>query len=111
MNKEEIIEKYSGHVCATQMEFDRIMSTMNEEQTQLNHPHLDRERELVKQREMLMTQKSAINIQLNQIKIERTEIEQKRKEINRVFHELKHELIMLNPRENYAKNTESENEE
>ena len=29
MNKEEIIEKYSGHICATQMEFDRIMSEMN----------------------------------------------------------------------------------
>ena len=108
MNKEEIIEKYSGHICATQMEFDRIMSEMNQEQTQLNHPYLDRDRELVKQREMLMTQKSAINIQLNQIRIERTEIEQKRKEINRVFHDLKHELIMLNPREQYAKIDENE---
>ena len=108
MNKEEIIEKYSGHICATQMEFDRIMSEMNQEQTQLNHPYLDRERELAKQREMLMTQKSAINIQLNQIKIERVGIEQKRKEINRVFHDLKHELIMLNPREQYAKIDENE---
>lgn len=108
MNKEEIIEKYSGHICATQMEFDRIMSEMNQEQTQLNHPWLDRDRELVKQREMLMTQKQAINIQLNQIKIERVQIEQKRKEINRVFHDLKHELIMLNPREQYAKSDENE---
>ena len=108
MNKEEIIEKYPVHICATQMEFDRIMSEMNQEQTQYNHPYLDRERELAKQREMLMTQKSAINIQLNQIKIERVEIEQKRKEINRVFHDLKHELIMLNPREQYAKIDENE---
>ena len=108
MNKEEIIEKYSGHICATQIEFDRIMSEMNQEQTQLNHPYLDRDRELVKQREMLMTQKQAINIQLNQIKIERVGIEQKRKEINRVFHDLKHELIMLNPREQYAKITDDE---
>ena len=108
MNKEEIIEKYSGHICATQIEFDRIMSEMNQEQTQLNHPYLYRDRELVKQREMLMTQKQAINIQLNQIKIERVGIEQKRKEINRVFHDLKHELIMLNPREQYAKIDENE---
>ena len=57
---------------------------------------------------MLMTQKQAINIQLNQIKIERVQIEQKRKEINRVFHDLKHELIMLNPREQYAKSDENE---
>jgi hypothetical protein len=88
------------------MEFDRLMSEMNTEQTHLNHPYLDRERELAKQRELLETQKQAINIQLNQIKVERLELEQKRKEINRVFHDLKHDLIMLNPRENYAKESD-----
>ena len=87
-------------------EFDRLMSEMNTEQTHLNHPYLDRERELAKQRELLETQKQAINIQLNQIKVERLELEQKRKEINRVFHDLKHDLIMLNPRENYAKESD-----
>ena len=103
MNEKEIRAKFEAQVCATQMEFDRLMSEMNTEQTHLNHPYLDRERELAKQRELLETQKQAINIQLNQIKVERLELEQKRKEINRVFHDLKHELIMLNPRENYAK--------
>ena len=82
------------------------MSEMNTDQTHLNHPYLDRERELAKQRELLETQKQAINIQLNQIKVERLELEQKRKEINRVFHDLKHDLIMLNPRENYAKESD-----
>ena len=103
MNEKEIRAKFEAQVCATQMEFDRLMSEMNTEQTHLNHPYLDRERELAKQRELLETQKQAINIQLNQIKVERLELEQKRKEINRVFHDLKHDLIMLNPRENYAK--------
>ena len=103
MNEKEIRAKYEAQVCATQMEFDRLMSEMNTEQTHLNHPYLDRERELAKQRELLETQKQAINIQLNQIKVERLELEQKRKEINRVFHDLNHDLIMLNPRENYAK--------
>lgn len=103
MNEKEIRAKYEAQVCETQMEFDRLMSEMNTEQTHLNHPYLDRERELAKQRELLETQKQAINIQLNQIKVERLELEQKRKEINRVFHDLKHDLIMLNPRENYAK--------
>ena len=102
MNEKEIKAKYQSRKCSTQVEFDRIMSEMNMEQTMLNHPFLDRERELVKQREMLWTQKEAINIQLNQIKIERTELEQKRKDINRLFHELKHELIMANPREEFA---------
>lgn len=105
MNEKEIRAKYEARKCETQMEFDRVMSEMNTEQTHLNHPYLDRERELAKQRELLETQKQAINIQLNQIKVERLELEQKRKEINRVFHDLKHELIMMNPRENYAKAT------
>ena len=108
MNEKEIRAKYEAQVCATQMEFDRLMSEMNTEQTHLNHPYLDRERELAKQRELLETQKQAINIQLNQIKVERLELEQKRKEINRVFHDLKHDLIMLNPREQYAKPKEDE---
>jgi hypothetical protein len=111
MNEKEIRAKYEAQVCATQMEFDRLMSEMNTEQTHLNHPYLDRERELVKHRELLETQKQAINIQLNQIKVERLELEQKRKEINRVFHDLKHDLIMLNPRENYAKVDEGKKDE
>jgi hypothetical protein len=85
------------------MEFDRLMSEMNTEQTHLNHPYLDRERELIKQKKLLEQQKSAINIQLDAIKLERLDLEQKRKDINRVFHDLKHELIMMNPLENYAK--------
>ena len=106
MNEKEIRAKYEARKCETQMEFDRVMSEMNTEQTHLNHPYLDRERELAKSRELLETQKQAINIQLNQIKVERLELEQKRKEINRVFHDLKHDLIMLNPRENYAKESD-----
>lgn len=106
MNEKLIRAKYEARKCETQMEFDRLMSEMNDEQTHFNHPYLDRERELAKQREMLETQKQAINIQLNQIKVERLELEQKRKEINRVFHDLKHDLIMLNPRENYAKESD-----
>jgi hypothetical protein len=50
-----------------------------------------------------MQQKSAINIQLDAIQVERYDLEQKRKNINRLFHDLKHELIVLNPIEGYAK--------
>jgi hypothetical protein len=57
MNEKEIRAKYEARKCETQMEFDRVMSEMNTEQTHLNHPYLDRERELAKQREMLETQK------------------------------------------------------
>ncbi len=105
MNENEIRAKYPPlRKCESQIEFDRIMSEMNVDQTRLNHPYLDRERELLKQRELLMQQQQAIRIKLNAIKIERLEIEQKRKDVNRLFHELKHDLIMTNPREGYARN-------
>jgi hypothetical protein len=107
MNEKEIRAKYEARKCENQMEFDRLMSEMNIEQTHINHPWLDRERELAKQKELLEQQKQAINIQLNAIKVERLDLEQKRKDVNRVFHELKHELIMLNPRESYAKTADS----
>ena len=111
MNEKEIRAKYEARKCETQMEFDRVMSEMNTEQTHLNHPYLDRERELAKQKELLEQQKQAINIQLNAIKVERIDLDQKRKEINRVFHDLKHELIMLNPREQYARQKDESDED
>lgn len=73
------------------------MQELNAEQTHLNHPYLDRDRELAKQRELLELQRKSIEIQLRTISVERIELEQKRKEINRVFHDLKHEFIILNP--------------
>ena len=111
MNEKEIRAKYEARKCETQMEFDRLMSEMNTEQTHLNHPYLDRERELAKQKELLEQQKQAINIQLNAIKVERIDLDQKRKDINRIFHDLKHELIMLNPREQYARPKDTEDED
>lgn len=106
MNQEketEIRAKYAPRTCASQVEFDRLMSEMNAEQTVLNHPFADRERELNKQKALLESQKQAINIQLDAIRVERIDLQQKRKDINRLFHELKHELIMRNPKESYAK--------
>ena len=99
MNEEIIRAKYYARKCENQMEFDRLMTAMNEEQSRMNHPYLDRERELSKERARLYTQREAINIQLDQVRLERLELEEKRKKINRLFHELKHELIMVNPRE------------
>ena len=103
MNEQEIRARFEARKLESQIEFERMMNEMNTVQTHLQHPYLDRERELLKQRQLLMQQKSAINIQLNAIKVERLDLEQKRKNINRLFHELKHELIVLNPIEGYAK--------
>lgn len=107
MNEKEIRAMYAARKCENQMEFDRLMTEMNEEQTRLNHPLLDRDRELSRQRELLETQKQAINIQLGTIKVERIALEQKRKDINRLFHELKHGLIMVNPIELFANRSKS----
>ena len=106
MNASEIKAKYEGRKCESQVEFDRVMSEMNAEQTVMNHPYLDRDRELAKQRQNLMMQMDAIKIQLKGIAVERLELEQKRKDINRLFHELKHDIIMLNPRDGYAKTSD-----
>ena len=103
MNEKEIRAKYEARKCENQMEFDRVMSEMNTEQTHLNHPYLDRDREIAQQRENIRIQMQALKTQDSALKVERLELEQKRKEINRVFHDLKHELIMLNPREQYAR--------
>lgn len=103
MNIQEIKEKYPPRQLNSQVEFDSIMSQMNADQTAMNHPYLDRDRELAKQRQNLMMQIDAIKIQLKEIVVERLELEQKRKDINRLFHELKHEIITLNPRDGYVK--------
>lgn len=58
MNEQEIRAKYQIRPLDTQIEFDRIMHEINEDQTRLNHPYLDRERELIKQRDLLLTQKN-----------------------------------------------------
>ena len=111
MNEKEIRAKYEARKCETQMEFDRVMSEMNTEQTHLNHPYLDRDREIAQQRENIRIQMQALKTQDAALKIERMELDQKRKEINRVFHDLKHELIMLNPREQYARPKDESDED
>ena len=111
MNEKEIRAKYEARKCENQMEFDRLMSEMNTEQTHLNHPYLDRDREIAQQRENIRIQMQALKTQDSALKVERLELEQKRKEINRVFHDLKHELIMLNPREQYARPKDESDED
>lgn len=103
MIEQEIREKYPPREVESQMEFDRIMSELNAEQTHMNHPWLDRDREISLQRTNIKVQILALHQQDNALKMEQVALEQKRKDINRTFHDLKHELIMLNPREKYVK--------
>ena len=103
MNFEKIKAKYQPRQLENQVEFDAIMSAINQEQGELNRPFIDRKMEITKQRELLNIQKQAINQQLSALSVEYQEIEAKAKAINRPFHDLKHEFITLNPRERFIK--------
>ena len=103
MNFEKIKAKYQPRQLENQVEFDAIMSAINQEQGELNRPFIDRKMEIMNQRELLNIQKQAINQQLSALSVEYQEIEAKAKAINRPFHDLKHEFITLNPRERFIK--------
>ena len=107
MNFEKIKAKYQPRQLENQVEFDAIMSAINQEQGELNRPFIDRKMEIAKQRELLNIQKKAINQQLSALSVEYQEIEAKAKAINRPFHDLKHEFITLNPRERFIKPKEA----
>ena len=98
MTEQEIRVKFAPAKCDNQTEFDARMHAINGQQTIENHPYLDRLRELNMQRTFIETQKRVLDVQLNTIRAERLEIEQRRKDINRVFYQLKHELMELNPK-------------
>lgn len=108
MNEKTIRAKYAARKCETQIEFEHIMQDINEEQAHLNHPYIDREREIAVQRENIRIQIKALETQNSALKMEYIELDKKRMNINRIFHDLKHELIMMNPREDFARKDHEE---
>ena len=100
-NEKEIRAKYPPHVVETQVEFGRVMERINFDQRQLVQPFDEKELELLNQRTLLKQQMTAIRIQIDAIDMQKRTVVAQHKEINRVFHEIKHELIMLNPKENF----------
>lgn len=98
MTAEEARAMFAPVKCNSQIEFDERMHAINNQQNIENHPYLDQLRELNKRKALLQAQKQAINVQLSAIRVECMEIEQKQKDTNRVFYQLKHELIELNPK-------------
>jgi predicted ATP-binding protein involved in virulence len=108
MNKEEIKAKYQPRQLENQAQFEDIMHRMNQEQGELNRPYIDRKLEIAKQRELLKIQKQAINQQLSALSIESQGIDQELKPINRLFHDIKHEFCILNPRERFIRPKDDE---
>lgn len=87
----------------SQAEFDRIMNEIDTDHSHLCRPLVDQDDGLLAQMLQLETRKRAIDIEINAVKAERLEVERERRVINRMFHDLKHELIMLNPIDGYPK--------
>lgn len=96
-------EKYPPREVENQIEFEKIMTELGDEQTKLNHPLINKEIELDKKTANLEMQMNAIKIQLQAVRIEKKDLLMERKEINREFHEVKHEFILLNPRDKFVK--------
>lgn len=101
--EQEIRAKYQPRPLESQVEFEAVMEAMNNEQTSLNRPFIDRRMEIAKERQLLNLQKQAINQQLSALSIEYQDIEMKAKTVNRMFHDLKHEWIVMNPREKFVR--------
>ena len=103
MNEKELRERFAARKAESQSEFERMMSDMNSEQSLMNAPLIDRESALQRERESIKLQINALQQRSICLNLDLMNIVQERKEINRTFHQLKHELIMMNPIEQFAK--------
>lgn len=95
--------KWAPRVLESQIEFDRVMNDINNEQTMMCGPLLDRQRELNIQQMMLENQRRELGIKMDELKIECHKIEGERKALCMAYHEIKHGFIVLNPKERFAK--------
>lgn len=101
-NEKEIREKYAPKAVSTQIEFEKLMADINDAQRKLVKPFDDKELELLNQRSLLQQQLSGLYMQMDSIDVQKRNLVAKHKEINRVFHDLKHELNLLNPAEKFV---------
>ena len=98
MKEKEIREKFQPKHYEVQGEFDAVMHEINDEQTKANAPYNDKLRQLDIEKNEIEQKIAQLNLKKQENKGKRLQIEQVKKEMNRVFHEIKHELISLNPK-------------
>ena len=108
MSTEEILRNYPPQEVETQIEFENYMTELNNAQTKANHPSVDRLSELNRRTLEIEQRIKTLSAERDGLKLEKLGIEAQRKEINRACHELKHEMIRLNPREKFVKAEEPE---
>ena len=103
MSTEEIKKSYPPQEVATQIEFENYMSELNAAQTEANHPYIDKLTVLNRKKIEIDVRIKQLSMERDDLRLQTIELEAERKEINRACHELKHEMIRLNPREKFVK--------
>ena len=103
MELTELQKRFAPKECETQIEFERLMSELQEENTKKITPYNDRINAI--NHDLLLADKKLheLHAHMDKMRLERMEVEQDAKDINRIFHQLKHQLIMRNPREKFIK--------
>ena len=74
------------------------MSQLNEVQSNDNIPFNKQKAEIRKQRDMIRLQMQNLRQQDQLLKMQYMEIEDRQRDNNRVYYALKHEMLMLNPK-------------
>ena len=97
MKENEIRAKFKARKCENENEFQRIMREMNDEQTMLNHPFVDREMSIMSEKLQINAYIQELHCKIAALNLELQKVMREKKQINRLFHELKHDLIMSNP--------------
>lgn len=103
MTTKELQERFKPQVVDNQIKFEEYMTGLNVEQSKAVAPINERLMELHRQSTQIEIQMNALAIQIKTIRLEKNELEAK-KDINRICHELKHNMIQLNPKEKFVKN-------
>lgn len=89
---EQVVQKY-----ATQTEFDRAMSRINNEEGLILGPVKDAQSNLNIAKSALNVKLAELNVEVSNISREWKVLEAERVKAARQFHDLKHRLVILNP--------------
>ena len=106
ITKEQLFKKFEPRKCETQAEFETIMGEINFLQGKECATWDDRLYCVEQHRLDLVNEINKLTLMLSQHAMSRSAAENEKKQLNRIFHELKHEFIKLNPRESFIKEEE-----
>lgn len=99
MNTNEIRERFTPRRVETQSEYAEFMHRVDEAQTAANHPYADRTAQLHMERTRLAVRINAIKVEIAAVCNDIRQLNLERKEMNRAYHDIKHEMAQLNPKD------------